>query len=230
MKVYYFSGSGHTAAVAAYAARRLSCEAAAILPDMPEQSERTALVAFPVYCEDVPPVVKHFLYKLRAERIALLAVYGGISFGNSLQRAYKCTNAALIAAAAVASGHTFLQEDAAFDPASLEPFFACLAAPVPIRLPACRAHPLARLFPGLRSRMGVKILRTNACTACKTCNAACPQRAMHCGKPDAKCIRCMKCVHACPYKALAFAPRPLLVRWLRKHRRGDTVVFLPQKT
>ena len=33
MKVYYFSGSGHTAAVAAYVARRLACEAVAILAD-----------------------------------------------------------------------------------------------------------------------------------------------------------------------------------------------------
>ncbi len=230
MKVYYFSGSGHTAAVAAYVARRLACEAVAILADMPAQSAHTAVVAFPVYCEDVPPVVKHFLRRLKADRIALLATYGGVSFGNSLRRAQRCTKAMLIAAAAVATGHTFSGEDAPFDPAPLKPFFARLADPVPIRMPVCRAHPLAHFFPGLRSQLGVKLLRSDACTACGACSAACPQRTMRFGKPGIKCIRCLKCVHVCPEKALTFSPRPVLARWLAKRRNGRTVVFPQQKS
>ena len=75
-QVFYFSGAGHSKAVAEYLADRLHCTAAEM-----SSAESTpvdlAVAVFPVYCQNLPPVVKTFLKGLQAEWLALAATYGG---------------------------------------------------------------------------------------------------------------------------------------------------------
>lgn len=225
MTVFFFSGSGHGKAVARFFADKLGCEAIPMESALPPPGE-TAVVVFPVYCEAVPPPVRQFLEKLRTRYAVLIAVYGGICPGNTLYEAQKLTHGTVIAAAAVPAGHTFLMEAPAFDPAPLAPVLSRIETPAPAHIPKRKTHLFSRLFPALRSRIGVRLLCTDACSSCGTCNDVCPMHSMKNGRPGTRCIRCLKCVNSCPQRALHVRVRPFLRRWLTARRDAKSYVYL----
>ena len=119
IRVYYFSGSGHSKAVADYMANRLETEATELTAYAGEFVS-VAVVIFPVYCQNLPPMVGAFLKSLQADHAALIATYGGFSPGNVLQEGAKLTSATVIAGACIPTGHSFLREEAVFDAEALE--------------------------------------------------------------------------------------------------------------
>ncbi len=215
-KVYYFSGSGHSRTVAEACAELLNCAIAEIhgkTGETPE--EHTAVVVFPVYCQNIPEPVKQFLRKAAAKYMVLIATYGRISYGNVLQEAQKLVRGDVIAGAYIPMGHTFLDGGCAFDPACLRPIAERIAHPKSIRIPASAKNALSNLFPGLRSRVGVRIAKNDQCNHCGLCAAQCPVQAIKDGRITAKCIRCLHCVTNCPQGALQYRNGWILDQYLQ---------------
>lgn len=228
IQVFCFSGSGHSHAVAAYFAQQLQVPVEEIgrrPTGQPGQAD-TALVVFPVYCENIPTVVKGFLYTLAAKYVALVATYGRISHGNVLWEASKLIHGCVIAAAYVPMGHTYLDPSKQFDPQPLHPMFGKLQHPQPVVLKREKKHLLSSFFPAWRSRIGVVIRLDETCDACNICTEQCPMRAIEAGHIHSNCIRCLRCIDLCPISALHFELRPILKWYLTHAAPKDTEVYL----
>ncbi len=222
IKVYYFSGNGHSCTVAEACANLLKGDIAEIHDKAETALEvHTAVVVFPVYCQNIPDPVKGFLRGLRAKYTVLIATYGRISHGNVLHEAQKLVQNEVIAGAYIPMGHTFLDGDCAFDAECLHPIVERVAHPESIRIPADRKNVLANLFPGLRSRVGVRIVKNEQCNHCGICEAHCPAQAIRDGKITAKCIRCLRCVVNCPQEALQYKNTWVLDWYLHRYYNPD---------
>lgn len=223
--VYCFSGTGHSLAVARFFARRLETEVLSVHDSF--LTPETAVVIFPVYCQSLPTPVQQFLRKLDAPYTVLVAVHGKIGSGRVLHEASRQISGTVIAAASVPAGHSFLGEDASFDEEALLPLLDRIAHPTPARIPRTKKLWYASLLPGWRSRMSVRLIRSDACDGCGRCAENCPASAIHHGKPNRKCIRCLRCVTVCPRGALSFRTGVFLQKYLRRHaRETETVLYL----
>lgn len=225
--VYCFSGSGHSMAVAAYLADKLNCG----LYEIRAEAERmpmadTAVVVFPVYCQNIPGPVKRFLKEMNAQYVALAATYGKISYGNVLFEAQKLVRGQVIAGAYIPMGHTFLDGNTDFDADALAPIPERVQTPQPVTIPRTKKNPLADVFPGLRSRMGVQLIKGSGCTRCGICEANCPMGAIRGGKAGSKCIRCLRCVTHCPRNALRYENRRILQWYLERYEKDEYVLYL----
>lgn len=224
-QVYCFSGSGHSRVLAEHLADRLHTSVIPITADTKAEAD-LALVVFPVYCQNLPPLVKLFLRDLDAKHAVLIATYGKISHGNVLREASRITRAQVIAGAYIPTGHSFLGQGAGFDANELDAILDRVAAPQPAQIPRCGKNPFASFAPAWRSRVGLRLDKTEACNACGLCTRACPVGAMQNGTPDRRCIRCLRCVHICPQKALRTRMHPLLSSYLRRQRRKNAEIYL----
>ena len=223
--VYYFSGSGNSRTVAEYFAQRLNTSLLEIKRGTEADCE-TAVVVFPVFCQNIPTVVKDFLTSLNAKYAVLIALYGRISTGNVLWEAQKMTQAKVIAAAYVPSGHSILGEGLDFDLRHLESIIERIRMPKEATVLRRAKNPFADFFPAWRSRVGVRIVRTDACKACGLCEGECPMGAIKKGEPDSSCIRCLKCVSMCPYSALYIRKSKILSAYLKRKKKDDLIVYL----
>ncbi|MGM9645516.1 MAG: 4Fe-4S binding protein [Eubacteriales bacterium] len=225
MNVYCFSGSGHSRAVAEFFAQKLNTDLLTITPDA-DCKDNIAIVVFPVYCQNIPEAVAEFLKNSKANYIVLIATYGGISHGNVIWEASKLTESAVIAAAYVPMGHSFLREGTEFDSEPLTPIFERISNLRVATLKKERKNVLANFYPALRSRIGIKIERTERCDSCNLCGNICPNNAIQNGKTGRTCIRCMRCVNECPRFALRPHPRLFLRLYLKQKKKGDFVLYL----
>ena len=222
--IYCFSGSGHSLAVSKALAQLLDCEIRPI--DSETETEEVAVVVFPVYCQNIPKPVKQFFERIRAKYLVLIATYGKISYGNVLYEAQKILGSRIIAGAYIPIGHTFLDGDYGFDTTYLLPIVQRISNPQTVVIPKTRKNPLANIFPGLRSRMGVKIIKGANCNDCGLCERLCPVGAMRNGRIHAECIRCLRCVTNCPQKALQYQNTPVLDTYLKRYHKEEYVLYL----
>lgn len=212
--VFCFSAAGHSLAVAAYFADRLGVPVRELEDLMPCN---TAVVVFPVYCENVPEPVRAFLPRLAAENVVLIATYGKMWHGNVLADAAKLVCGRVIAGAYVPTGHTYRSEGTEFDAHGLEVIFDRITHPQPAVLPGQRKHLWADIFPAWRSRMGVDLVRNENCNGCGLCRRNCPFHT---------CNRCLRCVVHCPRGALTFRLHPLMRRYLARPREDRLKIYL----
>ena len=224
--VYCFSGSGHSMAVASKLAELLGCALCPIEAKGEPDEIGTAVVVFPVYCQNLPKPVKAFLKRLQAAHVALLATYGKISYGNVLYEAQKLVRGEVIAGAYIPIGHTFLQGDHTFDAACLLPLVERVNTPQRAVIPKCRKNPLANIAPALRSRLSVKLTKDVRCTACGRCEKACPMGAIRNGRIGGACVRCLRCVSVCPENALQAKNSRLLDWYLHRYRKEEYILYL----
>lgn len=226
-EVYYFSGAGHSLAVAEYIARELCCEAYNIEDGVNTYGRcETAVVVFPVYCQNIPRIVKDFLKKLEADYIAFAVTYGGISYGNVLSEAQQLASAIVTSAAIIPMGHTFLDGDFIFDKKPVSLFIERLKKKEAVRIPEKKKNIFADFLPGWRSRVSVKIKVSAECTGCNICGDSCPMNAIKCGATSKDCIRCMKCVTSCPAGALSYEKGFLLNLYLNKKRKKKNIELI----
>jgi ferredoxin len=224
--VFWFSGSGHSYAVAKALSDILDCGVERIgdQQDLPCKRE-VAVVVFPVYCQNIPNPVAKFLKNLYADHIALLATYGKISYGNVLHEAKNMVHGEVIAGAYVPMGHTFRGEDCFFQSDFLLPFAERIRLSQKADIPKTPKNPLADIFPALRSRMSVRITKNELCNECGLCTESCPMRAIQNGKINAKCIRCLRCVTICPPNALQFKNIWILEKYLKAYNKEEYILY-----
>lgn len=222
--IYCFSGSGHSLAVSKELAKMLDCEIKTV--DSETAAEDTAVVVFPVYCQNIPKPVKQLLKRLRAKHIALIATYGKISYGNVLYEAQKLLQGQVVAGAYIPMGHTFLDGDYAFDAGCLLPIVQRIREPRQAVIPKSTKNPLANIFPALRSRIGVKIKKRDNCDSCGLCESNCPVGAIRNGRIHSECIRCLRCVTNCPAKALQYKNSRILDMYLKSYFKEEYVLYL----
>ncbi|MGN0508888.1 MAG: 4Fe-4S binding protein [Ruminococcus sp.] len=217
IRIFYFSGTGHSKAVADYFADSLKAEIFDIEQDITINGAESdiSIIVFPVYCGNIPKPVKSVLQKINSKYFVLIATYGRISTGNVLWESSKLVKGKIIAAAYVPTGHTYLDEPAGFDSEILKSVLKQIEHPKEVALKKERKGILPHIFPNLRSRLGVKILRTNDCIKCTMCEKNCPMQAISDGKTDKKCIRCLRCAKNCPRNALKVSYNPLLKKYLK---------------
>ena len=222
--VFCFSGSGHSLAVAKELSQMLDCEIRPI--DNKTTTADTAVVVFPVYCQNIPKPVKRFLKGLEAKYVALIATYGKISYGNVLYEAQKLLHRQVIAGAYIPMGHTFHDGDCEFDVTQLMPIVRRMKAPRQVTNPKTVKNPLANIFPSLRSRIGVKIKKGSNCCNCGLCERSCPVGAIRNGRIHSQCIRCLRCVTNCPQKALQYKNSRILDTYLKRYCKQEYVLYL----
>ena len=227
--VIYFTGSGHSQAVAEWMADKLSCKATAQESLGNPVENVTTVVVFPVYCQNVPPPVVAFLKQLRAPHVGLIATYGGFSHGNVLWEAQRILGERVIFGAYLPTGHSCLGEPATFDTIALEPLLQRCESPSAAIMPRTPKNPLADLAPAWRSRTGIRMMRTETCDGCGLCTRLCPMGAMRNGISSRKCIRCLRCVSNCPRQALIIKntlPMRLYFQKPRKAKRTRPEIYL----
>ncbi len=223
--IYCFSGAGHSSDLANWVSDFINAPIYRIGTDA-FQATDSAVLVFPVYCQNIPQPVKRFLPTVTSKYVVLFATYGGISPGNVLQEASASVRGTVIAAAAVPTGHSFLSQPARADYSALIPLCNRIDHPKQAEIPKLLKNPFADFFPAWRSRISVGISLTSACDNCKLCERNCPQQAFHAGKPNHTCIRCLRCVSLCPKNALQFSVRAVTKRYLQKKRAGKWYIFL----
>ena len=225
--LFCFSGSGHSLAVANALGQVLGCDVTEIGQNKETAPiAETAVVVFPVYCQNIPSPVKSFLKALRAKYIALIATYGKISCGNVLYEAQRLVQGDVIAGAYIPTGHTFLDGRCEFDQQFLLPIAQRICSPQKAQIPKTRKNPLSDFFPGLRSRIGVKIIREVSCNSCGLCDTMCPTGAIRKGHIHSGCIRCLRCVTHCPQNALQYKNSWVLEQYLKRYHKEEYRLYL----
>ena len=222
-EVYYFSAAGHCKALAELLGEMLRAPVRE-LPCNP--SADTAVVVFPVYCQNIPGPVRQFLKNLKAPQVALAAAYGQMGRGNVLWEGAKLVSGTVVAGAYVPTGHTYLGGSVEPDLEKLRQFTDRIADPTPAKIGRSAKVWYADLTPALRSRLGVSLMKTDRCTECGLCSRRCPMGTMNNGIPGNRCIRCLRCVSECPAGALTAKLSPIMKRYLRKKRSTDFILFL----
>ncbi len=216
--VYFFSGRGHSRAVAEFIARELNSELIEITEatPAPPMNIETAVTVFPVYCQNIPAPIIPFLKKLETPKTALIATYGGISQGNAIYDASRLVSSGITAWAYVRTGHSYLSEDVDFDTELLSAAIENIKLGIPRKVTKLPKNPFADFFPAWRSRVGVRIKKLDTCTSCGKCTERCPMKSIRNGITDNKCIRCLRCISECPNNALEFSLTSILKYYLNR--------------
>ena len=233
--VIYYSNTGESKKIAQVLAQQTKYDLLDLtnVSDVFERVFDNAVVVFPVHCQNIPATVRAFLKNFTANNLALVATYGKMCHGNVLYEAQKLWCGNIVAAAYVPTKHSYLTDSSCADTDKFTAIADKLRviadkfnAPQPIKVPRAYKNVFAGFFPALRSRMGVKLYKTDRCNACGKCDKACERQAIHNGKPNGKCIRCLKCVMCCPQNALAFSLRMPMRLYLKKKQQDELKIYV----
>ncbi len=223
--IIYYSNTNQSKAVAEYFVKETGWDVYDL--NQPEQAQRSvytvferAVLVFPVYCQNVPEVIKAFLKRLNARYLTVVATYGKMYHGRVLYEIQQCYTAGeIIAAAYVPTKHSYLKEEAVsnFDPLLCVVQKTLSQNPGSVVIKKTYKNPFANIGKDFRSRMCVKITTDRSkCINCGKCERECLFGGIKNGKANANCIRCLKCVTNCPTGALKSYNRLPLRLYLKK--------------
>ena len=224
--VVFYSNTGQSKSVAEYLATSL-CYPIIDIEKIKNTCYKNLVLVFPVYCQNIPDVVKAFLQMAKIEHLTAVATYGKMCHGNVLQEIQHryCKN--IVAGAYIPTKHSYIDNDDAFcDFECLTPLVEKIKSPSKIVIPKSYKNPFANLFPTLRSRLGLKISKNKNCNHCDLCTEHCAFKAIKLGVANSKCIRCLKCVGVCPNNALNFKLRLPLKLYLRKKKINKLIIYV----
>ena len=224
--VVCYSNTGQSLAIASHLADRLGYALSSIEEDNTKAFLNLVLV-FPVYCQNIPDAVKEFLGRINVKNLTVIATYGKMCCGNVLFEIQKRYQKNIVAGAYIPTKHTYIEDDDAFcDYDKLAPLIEKIREPSYIRLPRLYKNPLAGIFPKLRSRLGLKIEKSENCDGCDLCEKKCSLGAIRSGTVNGKCIRCLKCVNNCPKQAIKVKLSLPLRLYLNKKKTNKTIIYV----
>lgn len=223
--IVYYSNTEQSKRIAQYLADKSGYSLCDIY-DLNEYSFDNLALVFPVYSQSLPYAVKTFLSKIRAQNLTLVATYGRMCHGNALHEAQKKYKHNIVAAAYIPTKHSYLQESEFDDFKSLDRIVEKMLAPSPIAIPRSYKNIFSNLFKDQRSRIGVKIYKTQDCDGCNICSQICKNNAIINGETNKNCIRCLKCVNACPKGALKYKLRYPMRVYLKKKKKDNLVIYI----
>ncbi|MCK9166325.1 MAG: 4Fe-4S binding protein [Acholeplasmataceae bacterium] len=231
--VIYFSPTGGTEKIAKYAANYLNTSLISLttfkeIESFSKLKRFNYLVfCFPVYSENITTPLKKIIANINANYLILLATYGKMGTGNILNEVKKKVKAAVIGGAYIPTKHTYKESSYFNDYQSLNGLLNKVINKEvkEITFPKQRKHLFASFFPHLRSKLGVKIIRTEACVNCGICDDECPVKAINNGKINADCIRCLRCYYKCPNQGLEVKYSFFLRRYLKKDKVIKLIIF-----
>lgn len=223
--VVYCSYTGYSREIARYLAKRLDF-ALLDIQNVKETAFDSLVLVFPVHCQNIPRAVKAFLQTASAQNLTAVATYGRMCRGDVLHEIQRRFSVRIVAGAYIPTAHSYTGGAPFSDEERLEPLLQKILHPSEIVLPKQYKNPLANVFPRLRSRMGVRLYRTDACVSCGACGRGCPAHAIKNGVPDRSCIRCLKCVACCPRGALRYKLRLPMRLYLKKKPNNETEIYI----
>lgn len=224
--VVFYSNTGQSKSIAKYLAEQLGYPIFDI-EKIKDAYYKNLVLVFPVYCQNIPDVVKSFLKKTKIKYLTAVATYGKMCYGNVLQEIQHGYHKNIVAGAYIPTKHSYLDNDDAFgDFERLIPLVEKIKSPSKIVIPKSNKNPFANLFPTLRSRLGLKIFKNANCNNCDICAEHCVFKAIEFGVANGKCFRCLKCVKACPNNALSFKLRLPLKLYLRKKKVDKLIIYI----
>lgn len=226
--VIYYSNTGESKRIATFLSEQLGYGLKNVLT-VDDCNFATAVLVFPVHCQNIPRTVADFLRRLQACNVALVATYGKMSYGNVLYEIQRKFKHNIVAATYVPTKHTYVDEPRFDDFDALISVVSKLQTPSPtaVTLPRAKKNPFANFAPTLRSQVGCRIIRDDdKCAKCGLCASICPEQAITNGKPNKKCVRCLKCVSACPHGALSYKLRLPLKNYFKKPKTTDLVIYV----
>ncbi len=175
------------------------------------------VIVFPVHCQSIPTAIRPIFSTLRARKTVLIAAYGKMSHGNVLYECQSRYGISPVAAAYLPTKHSYLPDDKPFEGLDRLGFVKdALEHGEKISLPRSFKNPLASLFPSLRSRLGVKLIRDSRCNSCGICRDVCQNK---------KCVRCLKCVASCPQNAISIRLTLPMRLYLKLKREPKIEIF-----
>jgi ferredoxin len=187
------------------------------------------IFCFPVYSQNIPSVVIEILKSLKTKNIVIIATYGRMSMGNVLYDAKKLINANLIGAAYVPTKHTYKAGSYFSDLEKLDLLIEKIKSQdkASVIIPKLSKNIFANFFPNLRSRLAVKLKKTNYCLDCGFCSYVCPTRSISYERINHKtCIRCLACYVNCPYKGVSLKYSPFLKMYLKKDKKDELIIYM----
>ena len=223
--VAFYSNTGQSKVIAEYLANQLEYPLVDIETECAKHYQNLVL-AFPVYCQNIPDVVKTFLKNVSVDNLTVVATYGKMCCGNVLYEIQRSYQNNIVVGAYIPTKHSYIDNDSAFcDFDKLKPIVEKVKNPSYIQLPRLYKNPLADIFPKLRSRFGLTIQKSADCSGCNLCAERCYFGAIQSGITNRKCIRCLKCVESCPHHALKIKLGLPLKLYLRKKKTNEIIIY-----
>ncbi len=214
--VLYESNTGECRRIADYVGSLLGYPVLDIRA-ITEYTYENCVLVFPIHAEALPRGLSAILARIEAENTALLAAYGKMSYGNLLYECQRRYGFRVVFAAYLPTKHAYLPSDTRFSDFSvLDALKDALQDPHEIRIPKSRKNPFAGLFPLWRHRIGVRLIRGQACKACGACTAVCRHTS---------CIRCTACVCVCKSGALDVRLSLPMRLYLRKKPKNEIIIY-----
>ena len=224
--VVFYSNTGQSKAIAEYFSEQLGYHLIDI-ESCAENNFDSLVLVFPVLCQNIPEIVIEFLKKIGVTYLTVIATYGKMCPGNVLYEIQQIYKHNIVAGAYIPTKHAYIENDEAFyDFDRLTPIVEKVKNPATVKLPRLFKNPLADISPSGRSRLGLKLYKTEACDGCNLCGRSCSFNAINSGATTPDCNRCLRCVCICPHNALKYKLRIPLKLYLRKKKKDKIIIYV----
>lgn len=182
---------------------------------------------FPVFSQNIPDPVKSIITKLKSKYFLFLVSYGRMKTGNVLYEISKLQKGLVIGGAYIPTKHTYKEGNYFSDLEKLDHLLSRVSnnKVKNVVFPKLPKNLLANIFPNYRSRIGVKLKKTNNCTDCGLCNQVCPTNSCFNGLINRNCIRCLSCFYNCPHNGLKVSYSRFLKMYLKKDKTSVILIF-----
>lgn len=185
------------------------------------------ILVFPIHSEDAPNIIKEVVSKINSKRMIIIATFGRINHGNVIYRLKYKFNLPLVGASYFPTKHSYLKEDK-FIPKYelLIPLLNKINSDKYIDIPNERSTLGYNIFPKLRARLGIIIIKKDKCNNCNICGDNCFNKAINKGIINKNCIRCLRCISLCPSNNLDYKMNKVLRLYLRKQGKNKPFIYL----
>lgn len=216
--------------------------------DVPIINGDIVLIGVPVYATRIPNILKSFLTSLKVSNkpVVLIAVYGNMSEGTTLNELYSITNNSgfnVIGAGSFIGEHSFSTEETPiakgcpnngnlnkakeFGRNTMKKIQNVnILSDISLEIPQGKVPLIAKILPKNSAKIFTKtpFADMSICSCCNVCVKLCPMGAIDKDTLEINedlCLRCFCCVKRCPKKArkIIYKPKFLVSKVLKMKNR-----------